>query len=540
MLLSPCLVFALSVGLVTNPHATDSNSLAVAQPGQANVQPAIPKERTYRREADTLPRSARSLEANRKLALEYLKTFRKPQAIAACREMLDTYERSNAVGRAVISVAHTAMEAGDYVTARAIYDMVNAAWPDGDISLRARKAIVLMDIAVADDATVQRSLDDFYLAHKDRRDSAVEGAFVSIGRACMDHRGPASAMPFCRRVLAAWPQSSRARIAFQPTEILLCPDPNRQDRLAGLLKERTDTSLEVAVAVANQYVRDGRHEQAYSICAGVVAAAPGSSAAAKAIATKAAIDISRGKNSSVAASLLQLDAQQGVTTAHAGAVLSIGDSYRHSYRDSEASAVYSYAGQKWPTGGSGIQAKAGRAVTIAQSEADIASQVDACLATPDPNGKMFGRLFLGGTDLLDGARKEIAAGNVAEGKALLARSMGVWKAMYAKSPTSQKGVCCFALGECYREQAMYTEAIAQYEKSLQDSPMGPEASSAQFMIGECYRVLSEQKAIDPCDGLNKMLSAYKKVLRNYPGGPMASSAAARLRVLSDVAKGGAQ
>jgi tetratricopeptide (TPR) repeat protein len=539
MFASLLLASVISIGITSDVDLADPNGLAALRTSEITPGFQQSKLALYRQEADR-EHSAKSLEALRKLALEYLKMHRKAESIATCRELLDTYELSNALGRAVISVAHMSYEAGDYTTARTIHNMVVEKWPEGDISVRARKELVLMDIAVVDDSALQNSLESFCRAHENRRDSVVENAFVNVGKAYMEARGDSGAMPFCRRIMAKWPASQRVRVAFEPADLLLAGDIDRESRLGRLLQDSNSTSRSVVAAVAGRYMKGGQREKAYALCNRLIKTAPGSEAAGQAIALKAKMDIGEGNISGGATAFSKLKSSYSASQASASALVSVAESYRAAARDPEARSVYDYTSQKWAATPAGSMAAAGSAVVSGQTVCDLRDRVNTCLAAPDPNGRMFGRLFLEGIALQGDAIQRIADGNSVRGRALMEKSMTVFEALYAQSPTSHKGACRLAIAECYRQQGMYNEAIAEYERSLRESPMGGDASVAQFMVGECYRMLVAKKAIDEIAGEEKMRGAYRSVLRNYPGGPMAKAAAARLRVAPVTAEGGAR
>ena len=94
------------------------------------------------------------------------------------------------------------------------------------------------------------------------------------------------------------------------------------------------------------------------------------------------------------------------------------------------------------------------------------------------------------------------------------------------------GKARIAVAELHQKAGDVAKAVASYQKVVDEMPGTPEASDAQFRIGQTYQAKAEQKSKDRTTATDAR-EAYEDYLLMNPSGSMAKDARGRIDSLSD-------
>jgi TolA-binding protein len=535
MVSSFLLLSLLSASFTPAATVPDANS-PTAQTQKAIVQPKLTKLEVYRQEADQKPGSPESLDALRKLALEYLQMCHKTEAIAACREMAGTGTLSEDARQAIVTVAHKAYGAGDYVTARSAFAIAGDRWTASDEDKLARTEFVILHIAAADEAAAQRQID--LLWNDVKNDEKGIPVILDVAEAYEMYKGPEAALSLYRQMAERWPENLAAVKTFESRRVLRDDDVTTQRRLGVLLADGGKAACTAAHATAEAYLARGRNAEAYAVFSSVAAKRPKTELALLATARMASIDIQRGDAAKAEAAIRQLRQDFGGSPKLSRAMMIIADAYRQAGRLQGAKALYEYISQNWPGGKEAARARIWSKTVDKVSVQDFEGGVDAAVTDSNDVATLDEGLFEVGRELQEKAAQTLGKNQIDDGRILVTKAAKVWDVLHKRCTGSRKASASYALGESCRFKGEYKDACTWYELSVEEAPMGKLAAASQFMAGECYRMLKEQKGISESEEENKMVKAYLKVLEDYPGCRLAQAAKARLSQVAGMGEGG--
>lgn len=523
----------LSLGLLAEPNLPDANSSTLA--------PSASKLLIYRQEADRNPGSRQSIESLRNLALANLAAGRKSAAVAVCSELLDIQIVRTRVAWCALDVANTAYECGDYLTAERIYALVVAKGQSENGLLTASEGLTKIAIACGDTTTAEKAIDNFW------RDFRVHPkapqAILSIAMCAKRNKLPAKADELCRNIIAQWPASSTAVVARQLVilnELSTCDESEGTAKVQAIIAENTPASRQIAKAAGDMYYRQRRYAAAAEVYRKLTLSASDDEHVLAAFGALIRTDIKLGKSVEADTTLQAMRIRFPANPCLPGQVAGMGDQYISNGRPNKALPIYDYVGKTWPATVDGGRSVLRLSTKDSFNEQDFVTKLDAGLQSLTHADIIDDAMTSFVESIQREASEKMAEGRQTEARELASKAALGWKMLLERPTDENPDAILYNAGHTLLMADRPKQAVEYFERCTAEHPLSRHAASSQFMVGECYRYLLEQKAIDETEGTNKMIKAYRRVMRNYPGGPMARGAASRLGLDTEIGKGGAQ
>jgi len=105
------------------------------------------------------------------------------------------------------------------------------------------------------------------------------------------------------------------------------------------------------------------------------------------------------------------------------------------------------------------------------------------------------------------------------------KAVEVGEKILEKLPDSSVTISSYQLaGDCYRRLGQYDKAIECYQKLLLKEPEAEYNWHVQFLIGQLYQQMRNNRLISKSEANERTQSAYEKVLDDYPSCPAAAAA----------------
>jgi hypothetical protein len=236
--------------------------------------------------------------------------------------------------------------------------------------------------------------------------------------------------------------------------------------------------------------------------------------------------------------LQQMHLRFGSSPAMREELARIADTYRQTGRPLKAAAVYGYISGRWPATAAGIRGRMWLAASGATNDDDFGRRLSESAANAGPPDIVEEGMVSLLAALQAEASERVRNGDVAAARAIALRAAKGWRVVQTRFPTEHQAEVLYSLADCCLMAERIPEAATCFERCAREYPLSRIAASAQFMVGECYRMLRDRGQIDQTVGDNKMKASYWRVLRDYPGGCQAKAAELRLTSESISQEGG--
>ena len=119
----------------------------------------------------------------------------------------------------------------------------------------------------------------------------------------------------------------------------------------------------------------------------------------------------------------------------------------------------------------------------------------------------------------------------AEAKDYYRKAKGVWERIITEPADPNAEItkdAYYFTGVCFRRMGEWEEAVAYYQKVVDDWPNYKYAWSAQYLIGNCYEKLRDSGSLPESEAEPLIEQAYKLVIENHPECSLAGHACLKL------------
>ena len=350
-----------------------------------------------------------------------------------------------------------------------------------------------------------------------------------------------------QRVVDTWPESNyvmKSRVGIIRADINLGDDPNAQAAIEGLIADFNDYKRLPAVLrnFAEKYRKDKKYEQARDIYQQVAQHHPDSNSVTRAQLAASRMDILSfmewGDDPNAQAAIESLIADFNDYQRLPAVLRIFARKYRAAGKYDQAESIYETIATDFPDTNDALKAQMSASMmnilTFIEGGYDAAatSAIDKLIADYNDHPGLPVAVFVLGEEYYNKATEAGADPNSkAEAKDYYRKAKGVWERMITESADPNAEVtkdAYYFTGVCLRRMGEWDEAIAYYQKVVDDWPNYKYAWSAQCLIGECFEKLQKSGVLTEAEAEPLIEQAYKLVIENYRECSLAGHACLKL------------
>lgn len=215
----------------------------------------------------------------------------------------------------------------------------------------------------------------------------------------------------------------------------------------------------------------------------------------------------------------------------------IGNRYRDKKNYERAIHSYNLVDQKWPSTDFALWSRsaAGKTHILQGDDESVHTTIDGLITDFKDHEKMPQVVFQLGEEYYNMAFVDPNKFTTVKSEDHLNKAKDVWQKIIAQRQLSESieyKHAQYFTAVCYRRLGQYENALAHYQKVVDDWPDYQYAWSAQYLTGSCYEKLIKSGVLTASEAGSKIEQSYKAVVERYPNSPLTANACMKLSDLN--------
>jgi len=486
-------------------------------------------EGAYKQILTDEPGTDYAFQAQKGLAIVYVRWDKPAEAEAACQQLLANFSGHKDIAQAVHDIAYQYRCANKQDKANQIDQYVVETWQGSDYAVLAQmdiaKSYVNLGEIEAAEVAFNKLLTNF------SANALIARAVHDVAQQYRGTRKYEKANQLYQYVVDNWPKSEHALWA-------------QADLIKSYLAEGDDSAAEAATETllinfndnpliaraiwdTGQHYRDlKKYENANQLYKHVVENWPKAEHAIWAQADLIKSYLALGDDSNAETAVSKLIADFSWSEHIARAIHDTAWEYRKLANYGRANELDQYVIDRWPEDVQAMWAKMDMAKTdIALGNYATADKtVDILIADFSDQPDLPTAIFMLGEQYYNKAFTYENQGQSPEAKSHFQKAIVVWERIATEVSEPRSTIAAQAYyfsAYCWTRLGQYENAIQYYQTVVDTWPDYEYAWHAQFRIGNCYRMLAQSGAMAESEANKKMAQAYWSGLEKYPDSPCA-------------------